>query len=702
MNGRCLLSVFWLLLTIVSRKSAFLSVVYADTEVPVAAKVHRFSENTFVVDGKKKYESVELTSCVLSNSGGYFMASFSSAIGMYHMMAQDEWPCHTLLDFTGATSAICTWIDKKTVHALLAPSANTISPGDQVTHIQTLTSVLLSPPIQTQKPIVLMTVPTVVGASDDLLIDLSSSYGHLGRPWINVAWTVTLLNSTDNNLSIDSSSSSSRRLIDDLVEYLTMHFDPITARVTVPLYVWLESTDNRPTMNTAVSLTVSLTNYLQESSSDTRVVMIDSGSGGSSSSRSRGDDLVGSSYRSTGQTKIPLTSILGPRSVTIKAREGLQLEGVAQIPNVRPHGIHNNNNHRVEVDTSKLPTSSLFYSWFVDRIVNGTQRQSAKDLIAENRDPRRLMMIPYSMLVGEHYVVTMMVQTTDDEFNELSAVNCSVEVVVTSGRVVALLSGGARRQVSVGSELTIDAGPSYDEDLSHYDGWMLGYQWSCETIKVGTGNAYDVTTNWSKCPFAMTTATSPSLLVVPSNTLSVDSMYRIQVIVISADGTRHSNPTSVLITTVAAVSMDEQMVPQMVSTIPATSNARINTDQQMVLPGEVLFDGSHVKATWTIVSTPTSIITHTNNDMSMNAIQTWTSSNGTDNTILTPLEKTMMISIPSESTNSQTFPLAMSPWAFARTPGMAYTFRLAARSLLTSISPSPTVFSEIVLTGTCA
>ena len=361
---------------------------------------------------------------------------------------------------------------------------------------------------------------------------------------------------------------------------------------------------------------------------------------------------------------------------------------------------------------SNQPTVSLFYSWFVDRIVNGTAREPANELIAENRDPRRLVMIPYGMLAGEHYVVTMMVQTTDEEFNELSAVNCSVEVRVTSGRVMALLTGGDRRQVSVGSELTIDAGSSYDEDLSHFDGWLLGYQWTCETIKVMSENVNDETANWSKCPFALKTATSPSLLVVPPNTLSADNMYRVQVTVISADGTRHSDPASVQIAAVAAASsMDEQKAPWMVSLIPITSHARMNTDQQMVLPGEVLFDGSHVKATWSIVCTPTStstsIVAHTTDHVSLDSIRTWTgtrteiSSNGTI-VPLTPLEKTMMMSIPSESTNSQLFPLALSPWAFASTPGRAYTFRLTAQSLLTSTSSSPsspTVFSEIVLTG---
>ena len=139
---------------------------------------------------------------------------------------------------------------------------------------------------QVQIPVVIMTLPAVVEACDNLLIDLSASWGHLGRHWVKVAWTVTLLNSTDNSHSIDSSSS--RRFTNDLVEYLTKYFDPITSRVVLPLYLW------RATNDVMISLTASLTNYLQKSSSDTRVVMIRSGGRGTSGSS--GDELSATRY----------------------------------------------------------------------------------------------------------------------------------------------------------------------------------------------------------------------------------------------------------------------------------------------------------------------------------------------------------------------------------------------------------------------
>ena len=140
-------------------------------------------------------------------------------------------------------------------------------------------------PAQAQMPVVIMTVPVVVGACDNLLIDLSSSWGHFGRPWTKVAWTVssTSFNSADTN----NSSSSSNRLADHVVDYLTKHFDLTTARVAVPSYLWRESFD------VVLSLTVSLTNYHQQSLSDTRLVMVHSGWGNSGSS---GDDLLASRY----------------------------------------------------------------------------------------------------------------------------------------------------------------------------------------------------------------------------------------------------------------------------------------------------------------------------------------------------------------------------------------------------------------------
>ena len=389
--------------------------------------------------------------------------------------------------------------------------------------------------------------------------------------------------------------------------------------------------------------------------------------------------LVTDRYRRNGINDVALTSILGPRVVTIKAREGLQLDGVAQLPSkVCPRG---NNNHPSSGNASSTSDSSramsLYYSWFVDRVVNGSIRESANDVIEQNRDPRRLLIAPYGLRPGERYVVTMMVQVmTDDEFVELSAVNCSVEVVVASGgRVMALLSGGNRRQVAVGSQLSIDAGPSYDEDYSHLDGRLLGFQWSCEMAAL-VGNADVATTH---CPFTLNTSTSPSLLVVPSYTLSAGSTYIFHVTVFSADGSRRSDPAaSVQITVVAA---DEQTVSMAAScVIKAKSDARVNVDQQLLLYGDVtLSSSSHqgVKAVWSVVSEGTS----------------W----NLEGTALTPLEKTIMASQTS-SVTSQSFPLAVSPWAFAQAlPGKTFTFRL---TVISTSSPSSltSVFSEVILT----
>ena len=168
-----------------------------------------------------------------------------------------------------------------------------LTAGWSIIHLQKepvnlTSSVQLSPPVQAQLPVVIMTIPAVVGACDDLLIDLSSSWGHLGRPWVTVAWKVTSLNSTDSHRG----SSSSSRLVDHVVDYLTTYFDLTTARITLPLYLWRESAD------VVLSLTASLTNYLQKSSSDTRVVTIHSGRGDRSGSgnSSSVDDLVATRY----------------------------------------------------------------------------------------------------------------------------------------------------------------------------------------------------------------------------------------------------------------------------------------------------------------------------------------------------------------------------------------------------------------------
>ena len=374
--------------------------------------------------------------------------------------------------------------------------------------------------------------------------------------------------------------------------------------------------------------------------------------------------------------------------------------GVAQLPTTACHRVSNNNhtlNSSVNASSNNSSAMSLFYSWFVDRVVNGSYRESVNDVIMNNRDPRRLVIPPYILLPGEQYVVTMMVQVmNDDKFIELSAVNCSVEVIVNSGRVIALLNGGDRRQVAVGSQLTIDAGSSYDEDYSHFNGWLMGFQWSCEMTFL-TGIADVTTTSWSKCPFALNTSTTlPSLLAVPSNTLSAGSTYVFYVTAISADGSRRSDPAAASVHA-TAVTVSEQQTSCLIKT---TSNGvRSNTDQQLVLPGEVFFgdssssSSSHqglVKAVWSVIDGGVS--------------ENWSSSALTRAT-LTPLEKTMMPTQLSATTRQQSFPLALSPWAFGKTvaQGKIFTFRLTAQPLLTTSpsSPSSSVFTEVVVSVNC-
>ena len=265
--------------------------LYMIITIILGCLTHLFSMTSgWSIDSQQQREQLNLLSSVLSNSGGYFTASFLYAVpGWNNSIDNDEWSCHKLFDFTGATSATCNWIDKTTVRGVLGPSPQ-LQPGDNITLLETSSSVLLSPPVQIQMPVVIMTVAAVVKACDDLLIDLSASWGHLGRPWVNVAWTVTLLNNTDTNRS--SGSSNGSRLTVQLVDYLTKYFDPITARVTVPLHMWLDGS-----ADLVLSLTASLTNYLQKSSSDTRVVMIlGDRDSGSVSSGSSGDDLLATRY----------------------------------------------------------------------------------------------------------------------------------------------------------------------------------------------------------------------------------------------------------------------------------------------------------------------------------------------------------------------------------------------------------------------
>ena len=425
-----------------------------------------------LADSNTADASHTLTSCLLSDSGGYFTASFSMAMGLTRSKELREvWPCNRLFDFTGSADAACSWLDASTVRAVLGPyqTDSNLRPGDSITFRRrpsndtagstASSSVQLSPPVTPHVPVVVLNMPVAVGACDDLEIDLSASWGHLGRPWSRVVWSVE--------------SKSNRNLAVHIQQYLAQHYNPSTSRVVLPRSelqqlsssLWLSQESS------LLSISVTLSNYLDQSSSETREVAIfgtsigssannissassrsnisfDSSSSNSSnssnSSSSSIDSSVGvrsSSHRRSMGSEVPLASILGPRVVTMRASEMLQLDGFAQLPQLCRRSERDNTSVSSSLSPSSLSPSSpsvlsLYYQWFVDRI-NGTDRMPVNDLIFENRDPRRLLLSPYSLRPGSLYLVTMMVQVTDDQFNELAAANSTVEVRVAPGRVVA-------------------------------------------------------------------------------------------------------------------------------------------------------------------------------------------------------------------------------------------------------------------------
>jgi hypothetical protein len=105
------------------------------------------------------------------------------------------------------------------------------------------------PPLVALLPVVVITLPTQLGACSDLTVDLSMSTGSGGRSWTSITWNVLATNS--EGASLDA--------------YITSNFDRISNIVIVPRHQLSIGT---------YQITVSLSNFLGFTASQSALVTV--------------------------------------------------------------------------------------------------------------------------------------------------------------------------------------------------------------------------------------------------------------------------------------------------------------------------------------------------------------------------------------------------------------------------------------------
>ena len=406
-----------------------------------------------------------------------------------------------------------------------------------------------------------------------------------------------------------------------LHQYLVQYFVSTVGQLMIPRSLFAVGT---------YSFTVTLTNFLGGSTAQSSSVTV------------------------SGDRNQPAVSILGSGYQTMVSSASLKLVGTATL------------------SSCAAASSTLSYTW---SIYNATGRVTPISTIRSiSSDPTRYTLSPYTLSVGNTYIVTLQVQSLMGS-KVLAAATTSTSVFIASGVITAVVkgsSGSATRQVSASSTLVLDASTSTDDNAPLGQA-KLNYHWNCI---IASGQNFSLPCNLpptcssTSIPSATTSTTSgfplglpinTTLLALPANCLYAGTQYNFVVTVTSTDGFRSASK-SVYINAISP-GMPIVAIPTKITTI--------NADRALAITG--LFSAPFaVTASWDI-SCDGSIIT-----------------SSLDSSALTPLTNTFTA---TQAINpSTTFPIALS--ANTLVAGRTYAFRLSVTS---STSSTVSSYAEISL-----
>ena len=156
-----------------------------------------------------------LVSAEFSNDGAYIQIQFDSPTNRVGYTSS-IFVCGQLFDFTCSSSSQCQWIDYQTINAFV--SGTTVSsrrlpvPGSSIMILPsvaikaacrtsskgictapnswpnaTRSALTIKEPLFATPPIVVITIPNSIGLCDALTLDVTSSTGNGGRPWVRAA-----------------------------------------------------------------------------------------------------------------------------------------------------------------------------------------------------------------------------------------------------------------------------------------------------------------------------------------------------------------------------------------------------------------------------------------------------------------------------------------------------------------------------------
>ena len=371
----------------------------------------------------------------LTNSDMSFLITFDSLTDESNI-ADASWPCSTLFNFPGASKSTCTWVTaaivKVSYPAVVAEetkSMNMARSGDFVVAEETKSvdmaktgdtvtvrnnkirafciksvvicsanptasgSVVMLAPSDAVAPTVIITAPPTLGLCSNLTLDATGSYGHGGRLYKSVIWTVSAF-TEDVSRTVDNTAK--------IGEFLNSR--SILSQVRQPMVI-----ERDQLVAATYSFTLRLENLFGLSSSSTVSVEV------------------------TGNSTMPLLTIIGPKSRTIFASSPLTILSTVSLSNC-------------------ATAAPMSYKWTVE--LDGVP----VSITSSSPDPLVFSTLPYKLSVDKTYKISLKATTSK------SSATASILVYVSRGDVTAAVVGGYSRSIPATEPLILDALISKDMD----------------------------------------------------------------------------------------------------------------------------------------------------------------------------------------------------------------------------------------------
>jgi hypothetical protein len=219
--------------------------------------------------------------------------------------------------------------------------------------------------------------------------------------------------------------------------------------------------------------------------------------------------------------------------------------------------------------------SEVFRQWVV------TSQGRVVTINDRARDPNKLSIAAYTLTVGQVYEMTF----TTLNLATFRSSSAAVSVFVEPGELVAVVKGGADRNIIELATILLDASPSYDEDLFGLTGVAAGltFEWSCVQVDPVDDD----------CPFilpnAQTRGWASETLLLQAPAIEQPILTLVTLTISNSDG--RTDQTS--------VALNILNVTQPLVDLNINYEGVVSTARKVAITGDVILQGSAL-VSWSV------------------------------------------------------------------------------------------------------